>query len=430
LASSKESKIQYYKIKKMKWWENNFIKVKGGKLYLGEREAIKVAQNYGTPLFVYDKNQIISNFYLLQKAFSDNTSLEIRICYAMKANSHQDILKVLKRKGARIDAVSPGEVNEALRAGFSGQEIIFTGTSVSLGDLKQVFKQDGVIVNIDAEEQLELMREVRERWFKDKKIKVSVRWNPGIGKGFNSNVITAGEKSFNGTPIKFGIEEERVLPTFAKALQYDFIPVGLHQHLGSGWTKSDFETVKSAVDKMIRKAFEIQKNGFSIEFLDFGGGFGPKYSPEQELFPVSKYVEYICQKVKQSGLKIKAIAVEPGKYLVGDAGILLVKVEYLKKSYSNLFACVNAGTFNTVPRPSIYTNAYHHIVNCCRVNIGKKERITVAGNLCETGDVFGKEIKMPAPKKGDILAVLCAGAYCRSMASNFNLRQIPREIII
>ena len=414
----------------MKWWENNFTQVKGGKLYLGEREATKVAQDHGTPLFVYDKNQILSNYSFLQKAFSDNTSLEIRICYAMKANSHPDILKILKQKGAGIDAVSPGEVKEALRAGFSGQEIIFTGTSVSPGDLKQVFKQDGVIVNIDAAEQLELMREVREKWSRGKKIKVSVRWNPGIGKGFCSNVITAGEKSLNGTPIKFGIEEERVLPVFDKALQYGFIPVGLHQHLGSGWTKSDFEAIKSAVDKMIGKALEVQKNGFPVEFLDFGGGFGPKYSPEQELFPVSKYAEYICQKIKQSGLKLKAVIVEPGKYLVGDAGVLLVKVEYLKKSYGNLFACVNAGTFNSVPRISIYAEAYHHIVNCCRVNTGKKERITVAGNLCETGDVFGKEIEMPMPEKGDILAVLGAGAYCRSMASHFNMRKIPGEIII
>jgi len=121
---------------------------------------------------------------------------------------------------------------------------------------------------------------------------------------------------------------------------------------------------------------------------------------------------------------------ELGKYLVGDAGVVLVKVEYLKRSYDNLFACVNAGTFNTVPRPAIYSGAYHHIVNCSNVNYGKKELITVAGNLCETGDVFGKEIEMPVPKRGDILAVLCAGAYCKSMASNFNLREIPKEIII
>jgi len=412
------------------WWANDFLNVKGGKLYLGDKEATNVAKAHGTPLFVYSKNQILSNFKTLLMAFAGKTSLEIKLYYAMKANPHQEILKILKEAGACIDAVSPGEVAEALRAGFSADRIFFTGTSVSEEDLKLAFNQDDLIVNIDAEEQLELMKEIRERWFKHKKIKVAVRWNPGIGRGFNSKVVTAGEKTYDGIPIKFGIEEKKVIQTFARASQYGFTPAGLHHHLGSGWTKQDIEAVKDAVDKMIKKTSEAQRQGFSLEFLDFGGGFGPQYSSNQEKFPVKEYVEHICQKIKKSDLGIKTIAMEPGKYLVGDAGVLLVKVEYLKKSYNNLFVCVNAGTFNTVPRPAIYSGAYHHIVNCSNVNSGKKERITIAGNLCETGDVFGKEIEMPVPKRGDILAVLCAGAYCKSMASNFNLREIPKEIMI
>ncbi len=412
------------------WWESDFLNVKGGKLYLEDKEAIKVAQAHGTPLFVYSKKQILSNFKALLKAFKERTSLEIKLYYAMKANPHQEILKILKEAGSCIDSVSPREVAEALRAGFSADRIFFTGTSVSAEDLKLAFDQDDLIVNIDAEEQLELMKEVRERWFKHKKIKVAVRWNPGIGRGFNSKVVTAGDKTYDGMPIKFGVEEKKVIQTFARASQYGFTPTGLHHHLGSGWTKQDFEAVKGAVDKMIKKATELQRQGFSLEFLDFGGGFGPQYSPDQENFPVEDYAEYICQQIKKSDLGIKSIAMEPGKYLVGDAGVLLVKVEYLKKSYNNLFACVNAGTFNTVPRPAIYSGAYHHIVNCSNVDYGKKERITVAGNLCETGDVFGKEIEMPVPKRGDTLAVLCTGAYCKSMASDFNLRDIPKEIII
>jgi diaminopimelate decarboxylase len=412
------------------WWENNFLSVKGRKLYLGDKDTARMTEAHGTPLFVYSKNQIISNFKALLKAFAGNTSLEVKLYYAMKANPHQEILKILKEAGACIDAVSPGEIAEALRAGFSADRIFFTGTSLSPEDLKLAFDQDELIVNVDAVEQLELMKEVRERWFKHKKIKVAVRWNPGIGRGFNSKVVTAGEKTHDGMPIKFGVEEKRVIQTFARASQSGFTPVGLHHHLGSGWTKHDLEAVEDAVDKMIEKASEVQRQGFSLEFLDFGGGFGPQYSSGQKNFPVKKYVEYICRKIKESDLGIKTIAMEPGKYLVGDAGVLLVKVEYLKKSYNNLFACVNAGTFNTVPRPAIYSGAYHHIVNCSNVNYGKKERITVAGNLCETGDVFGKEIEMPPPKRGDILAVLCTGAYCRSMASDFNLREIPKEIII
>jgi len=412
------------------WWENNFLKAKGGKLYLSQRQATRLAAEHGTPLLVYSRAQILSNFKALLRAFASKASLEIRIYYAMKANPHQGILKIVKNAGGGIDAASPGEIKRALRAGFSREKIFFTGTSLSLEDIKQAFAQQGIIVNIDAEEQLELMREAREKWFKKKKIKVSLRWNPGIGRGFSSKVVTAGEKSFDGTPIKFGIEGSRVIATLAKAADYGFTPAGLHQHLGSGWTREDLEQVKVAVDKMVEKATEAQKQGFSLEFLDFGGGFGPRYSPEHEVFPLDDYAEYISRKIERSALKIRAIAVEPGKYLVGDAGVLLVKVEYLKESYGNLFACVNAGTFNAVPRLPIYAEAYHHIVNCSKLDVGETARVTIAGNLCETGDVFGKEMEMPVPERGDILAVLGAGAYCRSMASNFNLREIPKEIIL
>ncbi len=412
------------------WWENNFLKARGGKLYLGQKQATRLAAEHGTPLLVYSKARILSNYKTLLKAFADKASLEIRIYYAMKANSHPGIMKIVKDAGCGIDAVSPGEIRRALRAGFSREKILFTGTSLSLEDIKQAFAQQGIIVNIDAEEQLELMREVKEKRFKNKKIRVSLRWNPGIGRGFSSKVITAGEKTFDGTPIKFGVEESKVMPTFAKAADHGFIPVGLHQHLGSGWRREDFEGIKIAVDKMVDKALELQEQGFPLEFLDFGGGFGPRYSPEHEIFPLKDYAEYIWRKIEQSELQIKAIALEPGKYLVGDAGVLLVKVEYLKKSYGNFFACFNAGTFNAVPRLSIYAEAYHHIVNCSKLDSGETARVTVAGNLCETGDVFGKEMEMPVPERGDILAVLGAGAYCRSMASNFNLREIPKEIII
>ncbi len=412
------------------WWENNFLKTINGKLYLGKEEASRIAEKHGTPLFIYSQNQILTNLRTLRKAFKKHTSLQIRVYYAMKANPHSDILKVLNDEGVWIDAVFPGEIKKALKAGFHKEKIFFTGTSVSSDDLQEVFQMKNLIINIDATEQLDLMIEIRDKLFTHKKFKVAVRWNPGIGRGFDSKAVTAGEQSYDGIPIKFGIEEQKVIATFSKALHYGFLPIGLHQHLGSGWTGQDFKAVKKAVDKMVSKASEIQSQGFELEFLDFGGGFAPRYSDQQDDFPVEDYVQHICQEIKKSGLKIKAIAVEPGKFLVGNAGILLVRVEYLKKSYNNTFACVNAGTFNTVPRPAIYSEARHHIINCSHVDSGKMEKVTVAGNLCEAGDIFGKEIRMPLPKRSDILAVLNAGAYCSSMASNFNLRDIPKEILL
>lgn len=414
----------------MSWWENRFIRIQNGRLSIAGRDAGSIVEDFGTPLFVYSREQILSNLESLRSVFSESLPSELRICYAMKANANREILDLLKDQKIWIDAVSPGEVSLAVQSGFPPQNIIFTGTSVGTRDIESVFFFDSVIVNIDAFEQLELMEEVKKKGFYGKKTKVSVRWNPGIGRGFSPKTVTAGRLSFDGTPIKFGIEKNGVLSTFSKSVQAGFQPVALHQHLGSGWAEDDLDGVLKASEMMIEKAVELQKEGFALEFLDFGGGFGPQYSEHQKPFPLGTYARFIGDKVRESGLEIKAVAVEPGKYLVGDAGILLMKVEYVKKSYGHLFACVNAGTFNTVPRPAIYTQARHHIVNCSEIESESALPITVAGNLCETGDVFARNMIMPVPKRGDILALLCAGAYCRSMASNFNLREIPREILL
>ena len=414
----------------MPWWENDFLSVRNNRVCLAGVDASALAEKHGTPVYVYGRDAIIARFRTLQGLLAQHTSLESRICYAMKANPHAGILEALKHEGARIDAVSPNEVRTAMKAGFPASRILYTGTSVGTADLEAVFGIDGLTVNIDAAEQLELMREVRERSFRGKRIRVSVRWNPGQGSGFSPKAVTAGERASDGTPIKFGVEEKKVKNVFIKAREAGFLPVGLHQHLGSGWVREDFASVRWAVDGMVRKAKELESLGFVLEFLDFGGGFGPKYFRNQSLFPTPEYIKYVCERVRKGGLRIKALAIEPGKYLVGDSGALLLRVEYVKESYGNIFACVNGGTFNTVPRPAIYMQARHEIVNCLEVDGSKKAKVTVAGHLCETGDVFGKERLMPLPRRGGLLAVLCAGGYCRSMASNYNLWDIPKEILI
>lgn len=413
----------------MNWWETDFVSVRDNRLQIAGRDAAALAGRYGTPLYVYGKDRILERYGRLDDAFAGHSPLPARICYAMKANPHRGILRLLLKRGAWIDAVSPCEVETALKVGFPADRILFTGTSVSRSDLRFVFGVEGLTVNIDAAEQLEVMSEIK-REFPDRPIRVSVRWNPGLGSGFDAKAITAGKRSSNGTPIKFGVEARKVLDVFRRARQLGFQPVGLHQHLGSGWVREDFGMVKTAVDRMVRKVREIERAGFPLEFIDFGGGFGPRYLKSRGLFPVEDYIAYICGAVAKAGLAAKALAIEPGKYMVGDAGVLLLGVEYVKESYGNIFACVDGGTFNTVPRPAIYLTAHHEIVNACRVDGQHKARITVAGNLCETGDVFGRERLMPLPESGDILAVLCAGAYCRSMASRFNLREIPREVLI
>lgn len=426
----------------MAWWETSSFRFVNGVLHLGASPAAALVRRHGTPLYVYGRTRIAENYRTIAAAFEGRTASEVRICYAMKANPHPRILGLLRAEGAWIDAVSPGEVRAARAAGFPARKILFTGTSLGEEDFREAFAVDGLTVNIDAAEQIELMARVRDRHFTGKRIRVAVRWNPGIGRGFNPKVITAGERSSDGTPIKFGVEDRKVLAAFRKAADCGFEPVGFHQHLGSGWVREDYPDVLEAVDKMIAKAGELESAGFRLEFLDFGGGFGPRYAREQTLFPLARYAAAICGRIRRAGLRPPAIAVEPGKSLVADAGALLLRVEYVKESYGNIFACVNGGTFNTLPRSAIYAHPHHEIVNAGAaagdpvvsdnpvVADRKKIRVTVAGHICETGDVFGREVLMPRPEAGDILVVLGAGAYGRSMASNFNLRPIPPEILV
>ncbi len=414
----------------MPWWENRFLSVRNNVLHLEGRPATELAREHGTPLFVYGRNQLRENYRKLLRLLQGQSSREARLCYAMKANSHPELLSVLLEEGAWIDAVSPGEVAIARNAGFPAGRILFTGTSLSLEDLEKVLCHNDVLVNIDAAAQLELMRTAREQWFKHKTVRVAVRMNPGIGKGFSPKATTAGAMAGDGTPIKFGIEPDLTPAVFHRAADLGFIPIGLHQHLGSGWSDQDLDTTKQAVDIMVSMASKLQAQGLYLEFLDFGGGFGPRYTDAQRPFPLKDYISHIHQAIQTARLNLKAVALEPGKYLAGDAGVLLFKVEYTKTSFGNLFACVNTGTFNSVPRPAIYNEARHTIVHCSRIRSDDCQPITIAGNLCETGDVFATNAILPFPERGDILALLCAGAYGRSMASNYNARAIPKEIVL
>ncbi|MBC7364830.1 MAG: diaminopimelate decarboxylase, partial [Candidatus Aminicenantes bacterium] len=194
----------------MNWWENEFLKVKENRLYLEEKPAERIAREHGTPVYVYSQKQVLRNFQNLKEAFSSaKPGLEVRIAYAMKANPHPGILKLLLKAGAFIDAVSPAEVESALKAGFPEEKIMFTGTSISQEDFEQVLRHPGVTVNIDAYEQIKILETARRRLRLKKPVRMAVRWNPGLGRGFSSKTVTAGKRSSDGIPIKFGVEDAR-----------------------------------------------------------------------------------------------------------------------------------------------------------------------------------------------------------------------------
>lgn len=412
------------------WWETEFLSVKNNKLYLEGISAEDIARQEGTPIFVYSLKEIRRKYEQLKRDLADLSPWRFQIKYALKANPNPKILSTLLACGVGIDAVSPGEIKRALEVGFPPAKIFFTGTSLSTEDLTFALSVPGICLILDAVELLPRLKEVAHQSSCPKPIKIGFRWNPGLGLGFASRVITAGAISPDGIPIKFGIAPDRLEEAWAQAKSFGFKPVGLHQHLGSGWKADDYPVVLEAVKRMISMAYHLEKKWNSLQFLDFGGGFSPRYQETQSLFPFHEYASAIKNHLQEAGLSDKLIIFEPGRYLVAEAGVLLVRVEYVKSSFGHLFACVNAGTFNTLPRPAIYPEAKHEVVNASCVYSEDLYQLTIAGHLCETGDVFAHQVELPLPKPGDILAILHAGAYAQSMASSFNLRPIPREIYL
>lgn len=400
------------------WWEQEgHLDVRNNALFIAGFSAEALAKQYGTPLYVYNGGQVQKNFSRIKEAFSKEKASP-KTHYAMKANSHLAILQLLQKAGAFIDAVSPNEVEIALKAGFPKEKILFTGTSVSNADLKRLTGL-GCMVNIDSFSQ---MRRLRDSGFKGK---ASIRWNPGMGAGEHSHTITAGKF------IKFGIPESQIESAFMQAKAFGLNVVGLHQHIGSGWLGRDVNTFLETVDKTIAVAEKAEQIlGKRLEFVDFGGGPGIRYGKEQPEFPLEKYVRGIVQKMKSSSLKAE-IAIEPGRSIVGDAGILLCEVNTVEEKNVPVIG-VNAG-FNDLIRPAFY-GSHHEIVVCNNVNSRETRQFMVAGNLCESSDVFneGKEElrELPVPDEGSLLAILNAGAYGFEMASNYNSRAMPACVFL
>jgi len=400
------------------WWETEgHLEVMQNKLFIGGKEAAALAQKYGTPLFVYNGNRIEENFAALRSAF-EAFGKKPRIHYAMKANPHLAILQLLEKHDAFIDAVSVNEVQIALKAGFSKQRILFTGTSVSNAELKQLMELD-VRINIDSFSQLRRMKQLGFNG------EASIRWNPGEGAGAHEHTITAGKF------IKFGIPEHRIEDAFREAKAAGINIVGLHQHIGSGWLGNDVKVFLETVDKTIAVAQKAEQLlGRKLEFIDFGGGPGIPYSKEQQKFPLEKYASGIASKMKDSSLKAE-IAIEPGRYIVGDTGVLLAEINTVEEKNIPLIG-VNSG-FNHLVRPAFY-GAHHEIVVCNNVGGRNKKSFMVAGNLCESSDVFNeskKELRdLPVPEEGGIIALLNAGAYGYCMASNYNSRSRPACILL
>lgn len=389
-----------------------------GHLLIGGADAVKLAEDYDTPLYVIDERRIRENYQRLHKAFT-RCYPNFQILYACKANTNLTVLRILEDEGSGIDAVSPGEIYMALLAGFKPEKILYTGNN--LRDDEILFAaESGVMINIDSKSQLLRLSKITD----PEDVKISFRINPMVGAGHHEHCITGGELS------KFGIREDEAAKVYSLAQELGFQPIGIHAHIGSGIL--DPEPFMLAVEKLMDIAGKVSKaTGVEFEFIDFGGGLGIPYHPDEKPLDIKEFAEKITslfmEKLEEHSLGKPAMYIEPGRYIVGDAACLLTRVNTIKESYRK-FAGVDAG-FNTLVRPVMY-DSYHHIIVANRANEKPAEEIDIAGNLCESGDLFARDRKLPKLKEGDLLAILDAGAYAFSMASQYNSRPRPAEILV
>lgn len=366
----------------------------------------KAALEFGTPLYVYDQSVIEAQCAKLKSHFP-----QVEIYYACKANSNPALLKILRSNGIGIEAVSAGELDAAKAAGFPKQAISFTSSSITKEELKDAAVRAGR-VHIDSLTQL-------EAWGKGKMGgEVSLRLNQGIGAGHHSHVITGGPDS------KFGITLKDIDKAKRIAKKHGLTITGLEQHIGSNVL--DARTFLRAAKVLIDTCAFFP----SVTHLDFGGGLGIPYSPNETDLDIERLGTGLTRLIEtfNAGSKTPVtFGMEPGRFLVAESGTLLVSVTDLKETSKHQFVGVNSG-LNHLIRPALY-NSYHRIENISRLK-GKTVSATVVGNICESGDVFGRNRTLVQPQVGDILAIHTAGAYGMSMASEYNRRVLPKEVLI
>jgi len=411
----------------MPWWEiPDHLEVKNHKLHIGGIEAEEIAHRYGvyhSPVAVYDGDLILENHKIIRDAFDNYKDRPCHIYVAVKANPLLGILDLLHqeldKEDLYADVVSPNEGKLCLHAGFPKKHIKFTGTSVSDHDLDMITDM-ALVINCDSFSQIRRLAKYGSR-------EVSIRWNPGEGVGETEGTITAGEH------VKFGIPEERIYDAFETAQLLNLDPTMLHQHIGSNWKGDEVNAFLDTVDKTLETAHNLMKNSKNgkLKEVSFGGGPGIRYQESDPSFDIELYAKGICERVKESDAKINAIAIEPGRYIFGNAGVLLTQINTVEEKGVPLMGD-NSG-FNHLIRPQLY-DSYHELVLCDQADIEPKTDFMIAGNLCESGDVRtgDKHVlrPMPNPREGDILAHMNYGAYGSSMASEYNSRPLPAEVLV
>lgn len=383
---------------------------KNGEMFIGGAPSTKIAERFGTPVMVTDEAALRQNYRTIYKAFNDK--FPTRVNFACKANTNLSILRVLEQEGSCIDAVSIGEVEACLRAGFVPERILYTGVSVSADEMKAVAERK-VPINVDSVNGLRRLAGISP------KHPISLRVNPDVGSGHSQKVVTGAKGA------KFGIPKEEIVAAYSEALELGFMPRGLHAHTGSGG--SDPAVFGKVTEVLVEISEKVRSElGLQLEFLDIGGGVGIPYRPEERPTDLDAVAEEVVSKLKNS--HVRTLVIEPGRYIVADTTVLLTRVNDVKSTPIKDYALVDAG-FNTLIRPAFY-DSYHHVAVANKFGRTPEAKYDVAGPICESGDYLAKERMLPRVEVGDLLCVYDVGAYGFTMSSNYNTRPRCAEVLV
>jgi diaminopimelate decarboxylase len=372
-----------------------------------------LAREFGTPLFVYSKASMLAALAAYQKGFAGRKA---QICYAMKANSSLSILKLFAQAGCGFDIVSGGELERVLAAGGSPAKVIFSGVGKTRAEMRRALEVGIQCFNVESEEELDVLSQVAVEM--GQKAPVSIRVNPNVDPKTHPYISTG----LKGN--KFGIAHERAVAVYQHAASLPGLKVvGIDCHIGSQITT--IAPYLDAMDRILDLVTSIEATGIPIEHIDFGGGLGINYEGTQPPAADDLWVQLLA-KLDARGFGQRHLMIEPGRSLVGNAGICVTEVLYLKPSEQKNFCIVDAA-MNDLPRPAMY-QAFHSIVPV-QPREGAALCYEVVGPVCESGDWLGHDRDLNV-KSGDFLAVLSAGAYCMSMASNYNTRGRAAEVLV
>jgi len=387
----------------------NYLK---NELYCEDVPVSSIAKDVGTPFYLYSYYTLVNHYRAFDAVFRDIPHI---VCYAYKANSNLSLCRLLAEEGCGADVVSWGEMRRALEAGVPPEKIVFNGNGKTEQEIENAVRTSILMFIVDSEPEMLLLDRIAGRF--KRKARIALRVNPAISLKTHRHLATGLRDS------KFGFACERALEAYrvAKTLS-NLQPEGVHMHIGSQIL--DVRPFVSALKKIISLVEAIRKEGIEIKWIDLGGGIGITY--QDEIPPTLKaYAKAVIPYIKKSGCRA---IFEPGRVIVGNAGVLITRVSYVKDTPVKKFVVVDAGMSDLI-RPTLY-DAYHQIKPVA-VNASRKSvKVDVVGPICESGDYFAKERSISEVKGGELLAIFSAGAYGFSMSSNYNLRPLPAEVLV